>query len=138
MYEYGNYGFFTMFLWLAVYFFYTGCQFAIAKKISHKYPWWAFVPVLNLYQTVEMAGKEWYWFVFYFIPFVNIFAFAAVWWEIAKTCNKSPIYGILMLLPIINFFAIAGLALGEVSKPAAPRTTTYKEPEKTREPADVI
>jgi len=137
MYEYGNYGFFTVFLWLAIYFFYTGCQYAIAKKLNHNYPWWSFIPVLNLYQTVELAGKAWYWFVFYFIPFINIVAFAAIWWDIAKARYKSPVYGILMLLPIVNLLAIAAMAIGEA--PAPTPTPAFKtEPETNREPVDVV
>ena len=136
MYESGSYGGLFIFFWLALYFYYTGCQFTIANKLGHKYPWWSFIPVLNVYQIVELAGKAWYWFVFYFIPFVNIVAHALVWVDIAKARYKSPVWGVLMLIPFLNLVALLVMAMGDAPKAATPET--YQKPESVREPADVI
>ncbi len=100
-------------IWLVgMYLYFAVCMYVIAKKIGHKSPWWAFVPILNLYQTVELAGKKWYWFVFYLVPIVNIVTTVMIWMEIARARYKWPGWGIFMLLPVINFIIPLFLAIG--------------------------
>lgn len=135
MYESSIFGGIFWLFWLALYIYYAGCQYAIANKTGHKYPWWSFVPVLNLYQTVEMAGKPWYWFVFYFIPFINLAAYALIWVEIAKARQKEAFWGVLMLLPFINLIALFVMASGPMPQP---QQSFEKKPDTVREPADII
>ena len=121
MYEagYGNESGWTFIvIWLAVYLYLAYTQFKIAQKVNHHSPWWAFVPIINLFQQVQMANKEWYWFFLYLIPVVNIIAIAAVWINIAKSCSKSPAWGIMAILPFLNFIAWGYLAFsGSEPKP---------------------
>jgi hypothetical protein len=138
MYETAGYSSFwssPLFL-VAMYLYFSLCLFSIAQKIGHRYAWWAFIPILNLYQTVELAGKAWYWFIFMFIPFVNIVAFAWIWADIAKARTREPhwLWGILMLVPIVSFFVLLYLALG---KPAYSAPPVVEKEQPTREPANV-
>jgi hypothetical protein len=102
---------------LAVYLYFTYAQYKIAQKVGHSDPWWAFIPIINSYQLVQMAKKEWYWFVFLLIPFVNIICFAILWMETAKNCYHSPLWGFLMILPFINFVSIGVMAFSGGNKP---------------------
>jgi len=110
-----------------LYFAYT--QYKIAQKVGHEAAWWAWVPILNFYQQVQMAGKEWYWFLLYLVPLVNIFAFAAIWMGIALNCRKPAAWGIMAIVPFLNLIAWGYLAFSRdtsagvlnrppVSKPA--------------------
>ena len=138
MYESAGYNSFwaSPLFWVVMYLYFSLCLFSIAQKVRHKYAWWAFIPILNLYQTVELAGKAWYWFIFMFIPFVNIVAFAWIWADIARARGKEPywLWGILMLVPFVNYLVLLYLALGKATY-AAPPVVEKEQP--TREPANV-
>ncbi len=112
---------FVLFLWAALYFYFAFTQFKIAQKVGHQSPWWAWVPILNLFQQIQMARKEWYWFLFCLIPVVNIFAIAVIWMEIARSCRQSAVWGIMAIVPFLNFIAWGYLAFsGGVDAPPAP------------------
>lgn len=114
MYESGSYTSFWAqpYVIIGLYLYFTICWYSIARKTGHPSPWWAFIPFLNMYQWVEMAHKPWYWFVFMFIPFLNIVAYAVVWYEIAKARAKAPVWGIFMILPFLNLLAVLVMAIG--------------------------
>ena len=125
---------FQFVVFLALYLYIAACQYVIAKKVGHDYSWWAFVPILNIFQWVQMAGKQWYWFLFMLIPVVNLVTFAMLWVEIAKARGKAPFWGVLMLLPFVNYIVIAVLAAGGT---AGVGIRTYQETPASRQPADV-
>ena len=102
---------------LAVYFYFAWTQYRIAQKVgcSDK-AWWSFVPILNTFLLISMAGKEWYWFLFCLIPLVNIVAWAILWIEVAKTSGNSPFWGVMVLLPFVNFVALGVMAFSGSSQ----------------------
>jgi hypothetical protein len=104
-------------VFVAMYLYYSFCQYIIAQKIGHKSPWWSFIPILNIYQSVELAHKPWWYFLLFFVPIANIVFLAIVWMEIAKNRGKAPAWGIMMLLPFVNFVALAFLAAGPSTNP---------------------
>nr|MBN2278373.1 hypothetical protein [candidate division Zixibacteria bacterium] len=122
-------------VWLGIYLYFSLCLFTIAKKVGHENTWWAFVPILNIIQIIQMAGKPLYWFLFLFIPIFNIVAIAMIWIEIARAREKSPIWGVCMILPFISLLAILILALGESNRVSAyqhaPQPETEKHPTPT-------
>jgi len=119
-----------LFLWVALYFFFAFTQYKIAQKVGHQSTWWAWVPVLNFFQQIQMAGKEWYWFLFCLIPVVNIFALAVIWMEIARNCRQSAAWGIMAIIPFLNFIAFGYLAFSSsVDAPSAPPEQTQHEHE---------
>lgn len=105
-------GIFMMLFFFGVYFYFAFAQFKIAQKIGHQNEWFAFVPILNLVQLIQLAGKSMLWFLFMFIPFVNIFCFVSIWMEIAKRTGKSAVVGFLTIIPIVSFFTIGMMAFG--------------------------
>jgi len=131
MYEsgYGGEAFGGLFLlfWVALYLYFAMAQYKIAQKIGHESPWWAWVPILNLVQQVQLSGKDWWWFVLCLVPVVNIFAFAAIWWNIAINCRKPGFWGIMAILPILNLFAWGYLAF--TGNQAPPQRTSESVPQ---------
>ena len=109
MYEsnYGNeFGVLFYLFFIAVYFYFTFAQYKIAQKIGHHSSWWAFVPILNAFQLVQLAGKEWWWFLLLFVPVLNIVFYAWCWIDTAKRCGHPPIWGFLTIIPFLNFISI--------------------------------
>ncbi len=140
MYESGYNGSVALFgglFWAAfavLYLFFAVALYKIAQKCRcHNEAWWGFVPILNVLLSLKCASRPMYWFIFMMIPIVNIVIAAIVWTDIAKAVGKHPIWGILCLLPFINFVALGVLAFGESSTPTIPPT----QPTSPREPAGV-
>jgi len=118
----------VLFLWVALYFYFSFTQYKIAQKVGHESTWWAWVPILNFVQQIQMARKEWYWFLFCLIPVVNIFVIAAIWMEIAKNCRQSAAWGIMAIVPFLNFIALGYLAFsGDANAPSAPPAQAPRE-----------
>jgi len=116
MYETSNAGGFDAVVWLvflALYFYFTYAQFKIAQKLRHENAWFAFVPLLNTIQLVQMSRKSMWWFLFCFIPFINIVCFAIMWVEVAKYVGHPPILGFLTIIPLVNFITIGILAFSQ-------------------------
>ena len=99
---------------VAVYFYFSFALFRIAKKTGyHSHAWWSFIPIMNTFLLIEMAGRPLYWFLFLLVPVVNIVLFAILWMDVAKAVGKHPAWGICTLLPFINFVSIGYLAFTE-------------------------
>ncbi len=95
---------------IAVYVFVAWCLQTIAKKFNVENDWFAYVPILNLWLMTKIADREVLWFILLLIPCVNIIALIIIWMDIAEKCGKERYYGILMIIPIVNFFIIWTLA----------------------------
>ena len=46
------------------------------------------------------------------MPCVDIIALIIIYMDIAEKCGKERVYGVLMIIPIVNFFIIWQLAFG--------------------------
>jgi len=91
---------------VGVYVYHSMALMTIAKKLGaeDKY-WWAWVPILNVLLMLELAGKELWWILLLFIPFVNIVVSVIVWMAIAEARGKPSWWGIMLIVPIMNFIA---------------------------------
>ena len=113
MYESANgnaFGTALIILCIAAYLYFAIAQYKISQKVNHPNAWWAFIPILNTFQLIQMAGKQWYWFLFCLIPGINIVVFAILWADTARAIYKSPIWGVLNIVPFVNIVSIAVLA----------------------------
>jgi ABC-type Na+ efflux pump permease subunit len=110
MYEASNGGDFggllVLLLYVAAYFYFFFAQYKIAQKLNTPNAWFAFVPILNIVQLVQMAQKPMWWFLLLLVPVINIVCWAILWIEVAKRVNKSPAIGFLTIIPLINFITI--------------------------------
>jgi len=88
---------------LVVYVYFAICLSTLAKKTGHENrAWWGWIPVLNAFLMIFIAGKQWWWFILLMIPLVNIVISVIIWMEISKARNKPAWLGVLMILPVVN------------------------------------
>jgi hypothetical protein len=129
-----GFGALAFLLIFAVYAYFAYAQHRIAAKLGHPNPWFAWIPIVNTFQLVEMAGKPWHWFLFLLIPGVNIVCFAILWMETAKRVGCSSAWGIMTLVPFINFVAIGVMAFSSGSNsgyypPSTPPSQKPRQPQ---------
>jgi hypothetical protein len=88
---------------LAIYAFYgIGLQ-RVARIKELKRPWFAWVPILNIYIAWKIAGKGVVSTVLSLIPFVSIVMYIIFCFKFARACGKGRLYGFLQIVPILNF-----------------------------------
>lgn len=117
---------------VATYFYFAFTQYKIAQKCGcQDNAWWAYIPIMNLVLLTQMAGKEWYWVVFCFVPFVNLIAFAVLWIKAAQNAGFSALWGFLALIPLVNFVSMGVMAFSGTtpSSSAPPPSTPSRQPE---------
>ncbi len=99
---------------VAVYVYYAYSLMTIAHKTGTDGGWMAWVPILNVYLMCKVADKPWWWLlVIAFIPFANIVLMVLLWMRIAEARGFPSWWGILLLVPILNFFVPGYLAFAE-------------------------
>ena len=83
-------------------------------RLSHRFQCgggMAWVPILQIFPLLRIAGKSSVWFLFLFFPLVNILAFLFVWMSIARRLQQPHWLGYLMLVPAVNVAILWYLAL---------------------------
>jgi len=95
----------------------------IAKKTKTENAWFAWIPILNIYLMTQIAGVSgWITaaFLLVIIPFIGGLVVMALtvwlWWKIAERLKLPEWYGILMIIPIVNFVILGIMAWGKTGK----------------------
>lgn len=83
---------------------------AIARKTGTANGWWAWIPILQIVLSLNIARKPMWWIILCLVPFLNWVMLVLVWMEIAKVRNRPSWWGILLLVPIVNFVILGILA----------------------------
>ena len=95
---------------LAVIAFYAFVGWKVYAKAGQ--PGWAvLVPFYNTFVLVQIAGREWWWFLLCFIPFVSIAIFFILFLDLAKKFGKSAGFGVGLFFLGFIFFPL--LAFGD-------------------------
>lgn len=106
-----------LFVSVAVYVYYAFSLMTIAHKTDTGSAWMAWVPILNVYLMCKVADKPGWWLlVIMFVPFVNIVLTVILWMRIAEVRGFPGWWGILMLVPVVNFIVPGYLAFAEPSE----------------------
>lgn len=100
----------TAVLFIAGYVYFSLALKTIAEKTNTENPWWAWIPIVQLVLTLNIARKPLWWIVLMFVPFVNIVIQVIVWMAIAEARNKPNWWGILVLVPVANLIVPGYLA----------------------------
>lgn len=81
--------------------------------------WAAIIPLYNTLQLIWATGKPWWWLLLFLIPFVNLIAMIAIFYNLAKAFGKGLGYTLLFIfLPIIGYPMLAwGDATYKLKKP---------------------
>lgn len=79
----------------------------IFKKAGHE-GWKSLIPIYNMYIMCQIAGKEWWYLLFFLVPFANIYAMFVIYDGVAKSFGKTTGFTFGMIfLPVIFFPILA-------------------------------
>jgi len=106
---------------IAIYVYAAYAIYTIAQKAGSPNPWMAWVPILNAWLIVEISGKEWWWFILFFIPLANIVAIIIVGMALAEKINKPSWMGAVLWVPLLGLITLGLMAWGgDTPAPAPP------------------
>lgn len=102
--------------------------YRIGKRLGYDRSWLAWIPIGNLYMMVDLSMKEtmpWFLIILFtsFIPCINIVGLVMlviVWMDIAERCGKERWWGVLLLIPIVNWIIMYSLGSGPAVPPPPP------------------
>ena len=100
---------------LVIYLYFGFVTMTLASRMGVARPWFAWIPLLNLYLMTKMAGLEWWWMLGFFVPFANFFVAAYIWSEIGKKFNKPWWLGALVIVPIVGWLVPGYLVISSNS-----------------------
>lgn len=92
--------------------------YRIGKKMGYDKNWMAWVPFANYYMMCELAGKDMTFFVImllgsFICGFVTLVMMIICWMEIAQRMGRESWWGILVIIPIVNFFIMYLIGEGQ-------------------------
>lgn len=97
-------------VFIIAYIYFALALQTIARKTNTENGWWAWVPILQIILSLNVARKPMWWIVLCFIPFLNIVMFVLIWMGISKARNRPSWWGILLLVPVVNLIVPGILA----------------------------
>jgi hypothetical protein len=124
-----NWGLFVGLFFVGVLFYILAgwLLYRVGKRLGYENSWYAWIPFLNMYMMVQLSKQEdsWFWIILItsFIPCINIVAvvmLVIVWMDIAEICGKERWWGILLIIPIVNFVVMYILGTGPAVPPQPP------------------
>ena len=90
-------------MFLAIYVFYATSVRRMATARGMKRTWFAWVPVLGIYLAWKIAGKGVVSTILSLIPIVGIVMYIIFCFKISRACGKGRLYGLLQVIPLLNF-----------------------------------
>lgn len=103
---------------IAAYIFYSYCLMKVADRLGTPNSWFAFIPFLNYWLLCQMDDKENSWFIIMLIfsfcfPIVTMVMMVIILMDVAEKLGFENWWGLLLLIPIFNFYVIWKLAFRE-------------------------
>ena len=81
-------------------------QFKIAQKLGHPHSWFAFVPILQMIQFLQLGGYRGWWILSFLIPILPMIIFFHAGVKIARRCGQRGVFAILMFIPVLGLLAM--------------------------------
>lgn len=103
----------TIIVGVAIYLSVVLPLYIIARKCEHEYAWLAFIPFADFWLMCDLADVNPLFCICYLIPYVNLLFHAFLWSRLAENTNKSALWGILMVVPVLSILVGWYLALYE-------------------------
>ena len=97
---------------LVIYLFSAYCLREMARKQAFSRPWFAWVPVLDVYLLCRVAGRGIVWTILVMLPFIDFIFLAIIFMRLSRRLHHNRFYGLLLLVPIIQFIVLWDLAFG--------------------------
>ncbi len=99
---------------LILYLYFSWCTVLLAKKTGEtERAWWGWIPVIQVFLLLRVAGLSGWWILALFIPVVNLVVGIWVWIRVAIRRSKPAWTGLLMVVPVLNLFFIGYLAFSD-------------------------
>lgn len=91
----------------------------------------AWIPVFQLFLVLRMADRPLWWFIFFFIPLVNILIYGMLWMTIARRLQQPALLGVIMLIPVVKYlllwyFALFPLRVSLAEEPVIQKGIQFK------------
>ena len=111
---------FLIFLVIAVifYVYYALAWHTIAKKLKHKKPWLAWIPIANCAMILQLGKFNWKWIFLVLLPIFGWIALGVMiiisMWRIYEKRNYPGWLSLTMVIstiPVISYFAIVADAV---------------------------
>jgi hypothetical protein len=94
-----------------LYLFLCYCCWQICRKTSNRAGLLVWLPGFQMIPLLRAAGMSPWLFLALFLPVVNLIIWIVWCFRICRVRQKSPLLGIMMLLPVTNVMAFVYLAL---------------------------
>lgn len=98
-------------LLVIIYLFFCYCCWQICRKTSNRAGLLVWLPGFQMIPLLRAAGMSPWLFLALFLPVVNLVIWIVWCFRICRVRQKSPLLGILMLLPVTSLMAFVYLAL---------------------------
>lgn len=103
---------------LAVYIFGAFCLMRMADKLGVENSWFAFIPFLNLWLICQMGDRDNNWFIIMLVfmfccGIVTAVMAILIMMDVAEKLGFENWWGILLIIPIFNFYVLYKLAFTE-------------------------
>jgi hypothetical protein len=85
--------------------------------------WAAIVPIYNLYFLLQIVGRPGWWLLLMFIPVINIVVALIVYLDLAKSFDKSSLFGLGLFFLGFIFCPILGFGDARYRGPVAKKAT---------------
>jgi ABC-type uncharacterized transport system permease subunit len=85
-----------MYRWLVILILIVAGLWKTFVKAGHP-GWAAIIPIYDIYILLQIVGREVWWLILFFIPFVNIIVGLIVSIDLAKSFGKDTLYGVILL-----------------------------------------
>jgi hypothetical protein len=110
------YGTIILIVLIPLYIYNGFAQTAIAKKLQHENPVWAWIPVMNLIQIFQMAELSPWLILLLLIPILGAFALLGfmiyAYWKIAEKLEFPGWIALFILINPLNLVVLGILAWG--------------------------
>lgn len=101
---------------IIIYLFCAYCLREIARKRALPHPWFAWIPILDVYvycrAATKKTGRAVIWTVLCLLPIVDLVFIAIISVKLARVLHRNRWYGLLLVIPIVDFVVIWDLAFG--------------------------
>ena len=97
--------------WIFVYVYFAFCLQVIGKKTNTSNDWLAWLPIVNLFYMLQIAGKPMWWVLGLCVPLVNLVFLVLIWNAIIEKRRGAPsTAGWTMIIPVLNYLVLTRLA----------------------------
>ena len=106
-------GFFGFVLSVAIYIFSCFCLKLICKKAGKDAGILIWIPILQIIPILQAARLSLIWIIGMLIPGVNVFVSFYIAWKFVEAIGKPGWMGLLLIVPVVNLFALLYFAFGD-------------------------